>query len=87
MAGEFSDILILWYISFIDISSISLLFFISLYSDVIPREFGSGSNARRETTNFLGLKLRERRRQVCYFAFSFIIMACISSLKIGKNTG
>ena len=59
--------------SFIDISSRSLLFVISLCSVIVPLESSSGSKVSCETPEFLGLYLRERRRQALYFDFSVVI--------------
>ena len=74
MEGDFSDILRLWYMYFIEIYSSSLLFFISLCSDVIPLELGYGSNARCETPEFLGLDLRKQSKRGHSFTFYVIII-------------
>ena len=74
MEGDFSDILRQWYNSFIEIYSSSLLFFISLCSDLIPLELGYGSNVRCETPEFLGLDLRKKSKRGHSFTFYVIII-------------
>ena len=75
MTGDFSDILLQWSISFIDISSSSILFFISLCSSVIHFELGSGSSVSCETPDFFDFDLRKRKRRARSFGFSVVIRA------------
>ena len=75
MAGECSDILMWWSVSFIAIYSSSLLFFIYLFYAVIPLGLGSGSNVSCEPPNFIGLELSKCRCPACYFYFSVVIRA------------
>ena len=73
ISGDCFNILLWWFISFVEISSSFLLFFISLCSDVIPFELGSGSSVSRETPNFPGFELRKSTRRAHYFYFPVVI--------------
>ena len=69
-AGECCDILLQWSISFIYISSSSILFVIFLCSAVIPLELVLGSNVSRETPDFPSFELSKCMWQVRSFGFT-----------------
>ena len=70
-----SNIMLPCSISFIEISSDSLLFIISLCSAAITFELGSDYSVINETPKFLGFELRKCKRQAHYFSFYFVIRA------------